>query len=156
MNTIGLRHNPEKTSPYIDKMVSPDRLHEVLAAADFVVNALPFTDVTKHFLSAEEFAAMKRSAYLINIGRGSTIDETTLIDALNNDIIAGAALDVFEQEPLPESSPLWTMPNVLITSHYAGATPSYHERALEIFLDNLQRYQNGQPLRNVVDKQRGY
>lgn len=88
MNTIGLRHNPEKTSPYIDKMVSPDRLHEVLAAADFVVNALPFTDVTKHFLSAEEFAAMKRSAYLINIGRGSTIDETTLIDALNSNCVS--------------------------------------------------------------------
>jgi phosphoglycerate dehydrogenase-like enzyme len=156
MNTIGLRHNPEKTSPYIDKMVSPDRLHEVLAVADFVVNTLPFTDVTKHFLGAEELAVMKRSAYLINIGRGSTIDEPALIDALNNDIIAGAALDVFEQEPLPESSSLWTMPNVLITSHYAGATPRYHGRALKIFLDNLQRYQNGQPLRNVVDKQRGY
>ena len=156
MRTIGLRSDPAKSSPYIDHMVGRDRLHEVLAAADFVVNALPLTGVTRHLLGTDEFTIMKRSAYLVNIGRGATVDETALISALQNGLIAGAALDVFEQEPLPESSPLWSMPNVLITSHYSGATPNYHERALAIFLDNLQRYQNGRPLRNVVDKQRGY
>ncbi len=156
MSTIGMRSNPEKISPFVDKMVGSDRLHEVLAEADFVVNTLPHTGATSHFLGAKELAAMKSSAFLVNIGRGSTIDEIALIYALDNEMIAGAALDVVEQEPLPEDSPLWTMPNVLITSHYAGATPRYHERALEIFLDNLQRFQSERPLRNVVDKQRGY
>jgi len=156
MHVIGMRRNPEKTSPYVDEMVGPGRLREVLGSADFVVNALPLTTATKHLLGADELAAMKRSAYLVNIGRGSTVDESALINALQINAVAGAALDVFEEEPLPDSSPLWTMPNVLITSHYSGASPRYHERAVEIFLDNLQRYQNGLPLRNVVDKQAGY
>ena len=156
MRVIGLRQNPDKKSPYVDQMVAPDRLHEVLGKADFVVNALPNTLATKNIIGADALSAMKGSAFLVNIGRGATIDESALIEALKNGTIAGAGLDVFEQEPLPESSPLWTMPNVLITSHYAGASPRYHERALEIFLDNLQRFQNGRPLRNVVDKQRGY
>jgi phosphoglycerate dehydrogenase-like enzyme len=137
-------------------LVGPDGLAEVLGSADFVVNILPFTDSTKHLLGAREFEVMKSSTYLINVGRGGTVDERALIEALNNGVIAGAGLDVFEQEPLPDDSPLWAMPNVLITSHYGGATPLYHERAINIFLDNLQRYRNGQPLRNVVDKQLGY
>jgi len=156
MRVIGMRRHPEKTSPYVDNMVGPNRLREALGSADFVVNTLPLTVTTRHLLGTDELAAMKPSAYIINIGRGATIDEIALINALQKDAIAGVALDVFEQEPLPNSSPLWTMPNVLITSHYAGASPRYHERAVDIFLDNLQRYQNGQPLRNVVDKQRGY
>jgi phosphoglycerate dehydrogenase-like enzyme len=156
MRVIGVRRNPNKTSPYVDKMVGPDRLREELGAADFIVNTLPLTVATTHLLGTDELATMKPSAYVVNIGRGATIDETALIYALQNGIIAGAGLDVFEQEPLPNSSPLWTMPNVLITSHYAGASSHYHERAVAIFLDNLERYQNGQPLRNVVDKQHGY
>ena len=156
MRTVGLRSNREKSSPYIERMVGPDDLQAVLETADFVVNALPLTGVTRHLLGEEAFAAMKRSAYLVNIGRGGTVDEAALISALQNGEIAGAALDVFEQEPLPERSPLWAMPNVLITSHYAGATARYHERALEIFLDNLQRYEKGEALRNVVDKGLGY
>ena len=143
-------------SPYVDNMIGVDRLRGALGKADFVVNTLPLTDATRHLLGAPELAAMKASAYLINIGRGETVDESALVVALQNGTIAGAGLDVFEQEPLPDSSPFWAMPNVLITSHYAGATPRYHERALDIFLDNLQRYQNDQTLRNIVDKQRGY
>lgn len=156
MRVAGMRNHPEKASPYVDEMVGPDRLQEVLRTADFVVNTLPYTEATRHLLGAEELAIMKSSAILINIGRGATVDESALIEALQGGVIAGAGLDVFEQEPLPAGSPLWTMPNVLMTSHYSGATPRYNERALDIFLDNLQRYQNGQPLRNVVDKQRGY
>lgn len=156
MRVIGMRRNPEKTSPYVDNMVGPDRLREVLVSADFVVNTLPQTAATTHLLGVDELAAMKPTSYLVNIGRGATIDEIALANALQNGTIAGAALDVFEQEPLPDSSPLWTMPNVLITSHYAGASPHYHERALAIFLDNLQRFKDGRPLRNVVDKQHGY
>jgi phosphoglycerate dehydrogenase-like enzyme len=156
MYVIGMRNNPGKMSPYVDDMIGADHLQEILSSVDFVVNTLPLTDATKHLFGVDELAAMKSSAFLINIGRGETIDESALIKALQIGTIAGAGLDVFEQEPPPDSSPLWGMPNVLITSHYAGATPRYHERALEIFQDNLQRYQNGQPLRNVVDKQRGY
>jgi phosphoglycerate dehydrogenase-like enzyme len=99
---------------------------------------------------------MKPTAYIVNIGRGGTIQERVLIRALEEKWIAGAGLDVFETEPLPDDSPLWAMENVIITSHYAGLTPRYHERAMEIFLDNLRRYQAGVPLRNVVDKKLGY
>ncbi len=99
---------------------------------------------------------MKRTGYLVNVGRGGTVDEHALAEALREKWIAGAALDVFEEEPLPEASPLWELDNVIITAHYAGSTPHYHERAMAIFLDNLQRYQAGEPLHNVVDKRLGY
>jgi len=156
MRVIGVRHNPAKPSPYVDKMVGPDQLLDVLPEADFVVSTVPHTPATYHQIGAKELAAMKSSAYLVNIGRGPTIDEAALLPALQNKTIAGAALDVFEQEPLPEDSPLWALDNLLITSHYSGGHARYHERAFAIFLDNLGRYQQGQPLRNVVDKELGY
>ena len=99
---------------------------------------------------------MKPSAYLINIGRGGTVDEAALAEYLRQRRIAGAALDVFEQEPLPAESPLWDLDNVIITAHYSGGTPHYNERAMAIFLDNLQRYCAGLPLHHVVDKRLGY
>jgi phosphoglycerate dehydrogenase-like enzyme len=99
---------------------------------------------------------MKSTAYLINIGRGATIDENALVQALQDGWIAGAGLDVFDSEPLPSTSPLWGNPNTIITAHYAGRTPYYLSRALSIFLDNLERYTTGQPLFNVVDKKLMY
>jgi phosphoglycerate dehydrogenase-like enzyme len=99
---------------------------------------------------------MRPTAYLVNVGRGGTIDERALARALREGWIAGAGLDVFETEPLPEDSPLWGLDRMIITAHYGGVTPHYNERALEVFLDNLQRYQAGEPLRNVVDKHLGY
>ena len=99
---------------------------------------------------------MKTTAYIVNIGRGGVIDEPALVRALQEGRLAGAGLDVFASEPLPPDSPLWAMENVIITGHYAGATPIYDERALAIFLDNLRRYRAGEPLRNVVDKTLGY
>jgi phosphoglycerate dehydrogenase-like enzyme len=99
---------------------------------------------------------MKRSAYLVNIGRGGTVDEEALALALREGWIAGASLDVFGEEPLPASSPLWGLENCIITAHYAGHTPAYNERAMDIFLDNLRRFRGGEPLRNVVDKEAGY
>jgi phosphoglycerate dehydrogenase-like enzyme len=99
---------------------------------------------------------MKPSAYLISIGRGGVVDERSLIEALQNGAIAGAGLDVFETEPLPANSPLWKMDNVIITAHYAGATPHYNERAMAIFLDNLRRFLAGESLRNMIDKKLGY
>jgi phosphoglycerate dehydrogenase-like enzyme len=117
---------------------------------------VPLTHETQGMIGEQELRAMKPAAYLVNIGRGGTIQESALIHALREGWIAGAGLDVFESEPLPEDSPLWNMDNVIITSHYAGLTPHYHERATAIFVDNLRRYRAGEPLRNVVDKALGY
>ncbi|MGC8782588.1 MAG: NAD(P)-dependent oxidoreductase, partial [Anaerolineae bacterium] len=138
------------------RVVGPDRLLEVLPLADLVVLTIPLTPETSHLIGERELRAMKPTAYIFNIGRGGTMDEAALIRALREGWIAGAGLDVFEKEPLPADSPLWQMENVIITAHYAGATPHYNERAMAIFLDNLRRYRAGEPLRNVVDKTLGY
>ena len=114
------------------------------------------TPETKGMIGEKELKSMKKSAHIINIARGSIIQEGVLIKALQEGWIAGAGLDVFEKEPLPEDSPLWDMENVIITGHFAGSTPFYFDRVLEIFLENLRRYRSGEPLFNVVDKQRGY
>jgi len=156
MRVIGVRRNPDTDMPGLDAVIGPQRLHEAIPEADFVVLALPLTPETKRIIGARELQLMKRSAYLINVGRGETVDESALIGALRDGRIAGAGLDVFEEEPLPEDSPLWGMDNVMITTHYAGSTPHYNERAMAIFLDNLQRYRQREPLRNVVDKRLGY
>jgi phosphoglycerate dehydrogenase-like enzyme len=156
MHVTGMRRNPSKSLPDIDRMVGPDELHDALAEADFVVLTIPLTEETRHMIDAQAFEKMKSSAYILNIGRGGTIDEGAMIHALQNGQIAGAGLDVFETEPLPADSPLWAMENVLITAHYSGDTPHYDDRALEIFIDNLERYANNQTMRNVVDKEAGY
>jgi phosphoglycerate dehydrogenase-like enzyme len=134
----------------------PDKLHEMLSECDFVVIALPLTPETKHFVGESELRAMKPSAYLVNIARGPIVDEEALIRALQEGWIAGAGLDVFEREPLPDDSPLWAMENALLSPHVAGFTPRYDERATAVFSDNLGRYLSGKPLLNLVDKARGY
>ena len=137
-------------------MAGPDNLLQFLPSADFVVITAPFTRDTRQMFDAAAFRAMKSTAYLINIGRGGIVDEDALGQALGSGQIAGAGLDVFAEEPLPADSPLWHQPNVILTSHYSGLTPRYDERALAVFLDNLERYNRGLPLRNVVDKKVGY
>jgi phosphoglycerate dehydrogenase-like enzyme len=156
MRVLGVRHDPAKTVPGIERMFGPEQLEMALPEADFVVLTIPLTQETKGMFNARAFGKMKPSAYLINIGRGGTVNEADLIHALQAGQIAGAGLDVFENEPLPPDSPLWDMKNVIITSHYSGSTPHYDERAMAIFIDNLERYQKGQPMKNVVDKKRGY
>lgn len=156
MRVWGVRRDPTRPAMGIDHMLGPDDLEEVLPDADFVVLTIPLTTETRGMFGASAFEKMKSSAYLVNIGRGGTVDEPALIHALQSGQIAGAGLDVFAREPLPEDSPLWDMPNVIITGHYSGDTPHYDARALEIFIDNLERYSNGTVLRNVVDKQLGY
>jgi phosphoglycerate dehydrogenase-like enzyme len=116
----------------------------------------PLTPETRGMIGEKELRSMKKTAHIINIARGSIIREDVLIKALQEGWIAGAGLDVFEKEPLPPDSPLWDMENVIITGHFAGSTPFYFHRVLEIFLENLKRYRSGEPLINVVDKQRGY
>jgi phosphoglycerate dehydrogenase-like enzyme len=156
VRVIGVRRNPSKGAKTIGEMVSPDRLLEVLPRADFVVLTVPLTAATRGMIGDAELRAMKPSAILINIGRGGTIQEDALIQALQEGRIGGAGLDVFENEPLSPDSPFWDMPNVIITSHYAGHNPHYNDRAMNIFLDNLHHYISGTALHNVVDMEAGY
>ncbi len=156
MRVIGVRRDSARPVDDVAEMHGPQDLDALLPLADVVVLTIPLTRETRHLIGETQLRAMKPSAYLINIGRGPTVDEAALARALREGWIAGAGLDVFEKEPLPESSPLWTLENVIITAHYSGRTPRYDERATEIFIDNLERYLAGRPLRNVVDKVRGY
>lgn len=133
-------------------LLRPDRLHEMLHESDFVVIAAPHTPETYKLMNRERVRQMKRTAYLINVGRGVIVDLADLTAALQAGEIAGAGLDVFEIEPLPAGHPLWKMPNVIITPHTAAASTRVAERHLETLLDNLRRFVAGQPLRNVVDK----
>lgn len=156
MDVIGVRRNPANGVDGVDRMVSAADLLSVLPEADVVVSAVPLTAETRNQLDAEAFAAMKKGAILINIGRGGTVDEAALIAALESGHLGGAGLDVTAKEPLSADSPLWTMKNVLITAHYSGDTPHYDERVLAILLENLERYKRGEPLLNLVDKAAGY
>ena len=156
MKVVGVRRHPEKSVEHIDEMVALDDLSAALSGADFIVLTLPLTEDTRHLIGEAELQRMKPTAILVNIGRGGLVDEPALVRALQDKTIAGAGLDVFETEPLPEDSPLWKMENVIITPHMAGNTPHYDERALKIFLENLRRYTAGEPLTHVVDKQAGY
>jgi len=156
MRVLGVRRDPTAGAPGVEAMSGPHQLMDLLPEADFVVLTVPLTHETQGMIGERELRAMKQTAYVVNTGRGSTIREPALIRALQEGWIAGAGLDVFETEPLPDDSPLWAMDNVIITSHCADVTPHYGERAMKIFLDNLQRYRAGEPLRNVVDKRIGY
>jgi phosphoglycerate dehydrogenase-like enzyme len=152
----GIRRYPEHIVEGISAMFGPDSLTDRLPHADFVVITAPLTPETRGMIDERALRLMKSSAYLVNIGRGATVQTAALIKALQAGWIAGAGLDVIDPEPLPSDSPLWTMENVIITAHYAGYTPVYTDRAKAIFLDNLQRYLTGQRLHNVVDKRLGY
>jgi phosphoglycerate dehydrogenase-like enzyme len=156
MRVLGVRRDPAVGAPGVEAMYGPDQLLDLLPEADFLVLVVPLTHETQGMIGERELRAMKPTAHVINVGRGDIIQEGVLIRALQEGWIAGAGLDVFETEPLPEDSPLWGMDNVIITAHYGGANPYYTERAMEIFLDNLRRYRAGEPMRNVVDKRVGY
>jgi phosphoglycerate dehydrogenase-like enzyme len=141
--------------PY-DEVLPPSDLPYVLGESDYVVIAVPLTPETRHMIGERELRSMRPGAVLVNIARGAVVDEAALVRALKEGWIAGAALDVFEQEPLPPESELWGLENVLLTPHVSGGTPRYMERAVELFCDNLRRYLDGRPLRNLVDPDRGY
>lgn len=127
-------------------------LVEVMSGSDYVVVSLPLTPGTRGLISREKLAVLKPSAVVINVGRGPTIDEPALLDALRNNRIRGAALDVFGTEPLPPEHPFWTLENVLLSPHTADHTADAHERAMRFFLENLRRFRGGESLENVVDK----
>jgi glyoxylate/hydroxypyruvate reductase A len=140
--------------PGVDRVYRPRDLRRALAVADWVVLTVPLTAATRGLIGAGELAAMKPSAWLLNIARGPVVDETALLDALRRRTIAGAILDVFATEPLPADHPLWGLENVVVTPHISG--PTLAEDVAPIFADNLTRFLAGRPLRHVVDRQRGY
>jgi phosphoglycerate dehydrogenase-like enzyme len=146
--------DPEAEIP--DRVYPPEALHSFLGECDYVAVTVPLTDQTRRLIDEAALAAMKPNAVLINIARGGIVDEAALIKALEQKTIAGAALDVFEEEPLPADSPLWGLPNVIISPHIAGFTPQYDERATDIFAENLRRFVADEPLLNLVVRERDY
>jgi phosphoglycerate dehydrogenase-like enzyme len=152
MHVMGVDARRREAPPGVLKLDGPDALDALLPLADFVILTVPHTPATEGLMHRARFQRMKRTGYFINIGRGMTTRLHDLVAALRAGEIAGAALDVFEQEPLPADHPLWTLPNVLITPHTAGHGPYLDDRRFEILLDNGRRFLAGQPLRNVVDK----
>ncbi|HEY8173441.1 MAG TPA: D-2-hydroxyacid dehydrogenase [Dehalococcoidia bacterium] len=149
MHVIGARRSEKKTR-HVDAQVSMQRVGTLLQRSDFVVIACPLTKETEGLIGERELRMMKPDATLINIARGKIIDEPALVRALRENWIAGACLDVFTWEPLPETSPLWELPNVFVTPHSSGISPLNMERAMAIFLDNLERLVQGKKLRNLV------
>jgi phosphoglycerate dehydrogenase-like enzyme len=150
------RHADRPRPPGIEQVWPPDRLPDLLAASDVVVIAAPHTPDTKRLIGSREIAAMKRGAFLINVARGKLVDDGALVAALESGHLGGAALDVFTTEPLAPDSPYWDMPNVIVTPHTSGAMQDYWTPLVELFAENLRRFERGEPLLNVVDKVLGY
>ena len=155
MRVTGMRRSSAPV-PDIDKLFDRAELHAMLREADFLVLAAPHTSETEGIIGEAELAVMKPTAVLINIGRGALIDEDALIRALQHKRLGGAALDVFRDEPPPPDSPLWNMPNVIVSPHSASTVTQENARITNIFVDNLRRYLRGEPLRNVLDKTKLY
>lgn len=150
MRVLGSRRTPGD-QPNFDAIYPPDRLHDLLREADYVVLACPLTSQTRGLLDTEAFSVMKDGAYLVNVARGPIIVDDALIDALQSGKLSGAALDVFEPEPLPADSPFWSMPNVLVTPHASSFSPLTMDRAANLFIENLRCYAADAPMRGVVD-----
>lgn len=140
----------------VNRIYPPEAVASMASLCDFVVVTVPLTAETRSIIGEKVLSEMKESAYLIDVSRGGVVDHSALVEALQADKIAGAALDVYPVEPLPESSPLWDFPNVILSPHVAGASPHYYEKAADLFAANLRRYLADQPLLNLYDPNRGY
>jgi len=157
MRVIATKRDPtHPASTNVDRLIAPADLNQLLAESDFTVLSLPLTKETEGMIGDKQLKSMKPTGILINVSRGRIIQENKLVQALKQGWIAGAGLDTFENEPLPENSELWNFKNVIITPHIAGDTPHYPERLTNIFTENLNRFIHKQPLINVVDKNLGY
>jgi phosphoglycerate dehydrogenase-like enzyme len=156
MRVLAVREHPERGAGSADAVYATGDLLQVLPQADYVLLCAPVTPATTQAFGREQFAAMKKDAFILNLGRGALIDEPALIDALRERRIGGAALDVTAEEPLPANSPLWELDNCMITPHTGGISPKLWDRQYIYFTDNLRRFLSGQPLLSVVDKTRGY
>jgi phosphoglycerate dehydrogenase-like enzyme len=150
------RHAPAVQDPFVERFYGPSELNAMLSECDFVVVAAPLTAETHHMISDDAIAAMKSNAVVINIGRGPVIDQAALVRALAAGKIKGAGLDVFEKEPIPPDDPIFKLPNVLISPHSADNTKDWLNDAMRFFLEQYQRFSNGQPLQNLVEKHLGY
>jgi phosphoglycerate dehydrogenase-like enzyme len=155
MRVIGTQRTP-KSHPAVAKIEPPERTDAVLAEADVVVLLLPLTAETRGAFGSERFACMKPGAYLVNLARGGIVHEDALAEALRGGRLAGAAFDVFAQEPLPAASPLWDAPNLWITPHMAGGFPEILDETARLFAENVARLERGEPPRNAIDRTRGY
>ena len=151
MRTVGFRRTEGPPPEWVDEVHGPQRLAELAGQADAMVVSLPMTEQTAGLIDRATIGRLPASCIFVNVGRGGVVDEPALTDALRERRIAGAVLDVFATEPLPADSPLWTLPNVLITPHAVAVSPRENERITELFCDNLRRYLDGRPLRNVVE-----
>jgi phosphoglycerate dehydrogenase-like enzyme len=158
VKVLALRRRPglSREDGLASETLPPERLLELTARSDDVVVSLPLTPQTQGLVGRDAIAAMKRTAVFVNIGRGPTVDEEALVEALEQGRLRGAALDVFETEPLPAESPLWRLPNVLLSPHCADHVPGWVDEAMRVFLRQLERFRRGEPLWDVVDKARGY
>jgi phosphoglycerate dehydrogenase-like enzyme len=156
MDVRGVGRTARRGDELFGEVLGSDRLREALGWADYVVDVLPGTEATHHTFDDEAFAAMRPGARFLNVGRGSTVDEAALVRALGEGRLSGAALDVFEEEPLPTDSPLWDLPGVVVSPHISGDFAGWRDSVVELFLENLLRFVRGEALRNVVDKRLGY
>ena len=158
MRVLALRRNPAPRpgDEHVDRVYATSDIHAMIPQCDYVAVAAPLTPETQGLVSKGEFALMKPEAIIMNVGRGPVIDEAAMVEALQSGKIRGAALDVFEVEPLPAESPLWAMENVLISSHTADHTRDWLEDSMDQFLAQFARWRKGEPLENVVDKRAGY
>ncbi len=160
MRVIGVRSSvvPEERlrDPFTDEVVPVDELMNTLPSSDIVLNMLPLTQSTKNFFNTERFGAMKAGSMFVNLGRGATVDDAALIDALDKEILHCTALDVFREEPLPTDHPFWSHPRIFITPHIGGLMPDYWGAVVDLFIENVKRFINGEELLNLVDKEKGY
>jgi phosphoglycerate dehydrogenase-like enzyme len=156
LRVTGTRRGGGVDGAVVDVQRPPRELRELLADADYVVLAVPHTADTEGLIGVAELSAMRPGAVLVNVARGKVVDEQGLIDALRSGQLGGAALDVFAQEPLPPESPLWDMPNVLVSPHSASTADSENAKLADLFCENLRRYLTRRPLLNVFDRERGY
>ncbi len=151
MRVVGVRRHPDRPSSNVSEVSGPEDLAAAVAGADHVVGALPGGAATRGLISREVISAMKPGAYFYNVGRGPSVDEEALIERLAGGSLAGAGLDVFATEPLPDDSPLWAMDNVIVTPHMAGYTWDYADELCDVFAANLARHRDGEPLHHVVN-----
>ena len=150
LHVIGIRRSPQRDGDPVDEMVPPARLLNVLPRTDWLALACPLTDETRRIIGAEAIALLPKGAHILNIARGEVVDESAMIDALNSGHLAGAYLDVFEVEPLPQESPLWSIPNVIVTPHNSSISKGNDRRAADFFLRNLKAWAANQPMENEV------
>lgn len=157
MHVTGIRRRSDLPAPsFVDRICSPDQLMEVLRGADVLVISAPSIRETERMIGEGHLAAMKRGAVIVNVARAKIVDEAAMIAALQSGQLGGAVLDVFDREPLESSSPLWTLPNVLISPHSSGVRPDHWDEVIDLFAENLNRFERGEPLLNAVDCKAGY